>query len=86
MDDVIRCFIDLALHLDWLLLVLGHFDPKDPEVRPSEIQSDKVTLFCVCVCGGMGGGCGTNNKRRKELQTCLEQQASRLTLWPGLKL
>lgn len=45
-DDVIRGFVDLALHLDRLLLVLGHFDPEDPEVRPSEIQSDKVTLFC----------------------------------------
>lgn len=46
MDDVIRGFVDLALHLDWLLLVLGHFYPEDPEVRPSEIQSDEVAFFC----------------------------------------
>lgn len=46
MDDVIRGFVDLALHLDRLLLVLGHFDSEDTEVRPSEIQSDEVTFFC----------------------------------------
>lgn len=46
MDDVIRGLIDLALHLDRLLLVLRHFDAQDPKVGPSEIQSDEVPLFC----------------------------------------
>lgn len=48
MDDVIGGFVDLALHLHRLLLVLRHFDPQDPEVGPSEIQSDEVALFCWC--------------------------------------
>lgn len=46
MDDVIRGVIDLALHLNRLLLVLRHFDTQDPEVRPPKVQSYEVPLFC----------------------------------------
>lgn len=59
-DDVIGSFVDLALHLDRLLLVLGHFDPEDPEVRTSEIQSDEVALFCWV-------GETTNTRRKAQL-------------------
>lgn len=31
-DDVIRRVISLALHLNRLLLVLGHLDPQNPKV------------------------------------------------------
>lgn len=46
MDDVIGGFIDLALHLNRLLLVLSHLDPENPEVGPSQIQRDEVPLLC----------------------------------------
>ncbi len=45
-DDVIGGVIDLALHLNRLLLVLCHFDTQDPEVWPPKIQSYEVPLFC----------------------------------------
>lgn len=82
MDNVIRGFVHLALHLDRLLLVLGHFDPKDPEVGASEIQSDEITFFCY-------GERKTNKhttKGRKRLQTDLGHQASMLTVLTGLEL
>lgn len=46
MDDVIGGFVDLALHLNRLLLVLSHLDPENPKVGPSQIQRDEVALFC----------------------------------------
>lgn len=46
MDDVIGSVIDLALHLDRLLLVLGHFDTQDSKIWPTKIQSYEVPLFC----------------------------------------
>lgn len=46
MDDVIRGLVDLALHLNRLLLILRHFDAEDPKVRSSEIQCNEVPLFC----------------------------------------
>ena len=46
MDDVIRRLIDLALHLNWLLLVVCHFDPENPKIWTSKVQSDEVPLFC----------------------------------------
>lgn len=45
-DDVIRGLVDLTLHLDRLLLVLGHFNAQDPEVGASKVQSDEVAFFC----------------------------------------
>lgn len=50
MDDVIGGFVDLALHLNRLLFVLGDLDPENPEVGPSQIQRDEVALLC-----GVGG-------------------------------
>lgn len=46
MDDVIGGLVDLALHLNRLLLVLRHFDTQDTKVGPPEVQSYKVPLFC----------------------------------------
>lgn len=46
MDDVIGGFVDLALHLNRLLLVLSHLDPENPEVGPPQIQRDEVPLLC----------------------------------------
>lgn len=46
MDDVIGGFIDLALHLNRLLLILSHLDPENPKVGPSQIQRDEVALLC----------------------------------------
>lgn len=46
MNYVIRGLIDLALHLNRLLLVLRHFDTQDPKVRPPEVQRYEVPLFC----------------------------------------
>lgn len=45
-DDVVRGLIDLALHLNRLLLVLRHFNTQDPEIGSSKVQGDEVPLFC----------------------------------------
>lgn len=51
-DDVLRRVVDLTLHLDGLLLLVAHFDPEDPEVAASQIQSDEVSLFWWWEGGG----------------------------------
>lgn len=37
MNDVLRCVIDLTLHLNRLFLLMAHFDTEDPEVTASQI-------------------------------------------------
>ena len=46
MDDVLRSVIDLALHLNRLLLLMGHLYSQDAESRASQIQSNEVPLLC----------------------------------------
>lgn len=45
MNDILRCVVDLTLHLDGLLLLVADFDTEDPEVAASQIQSNEVSLF-----------------------------------------
>ena len=46
MDDVLWSVIDLALHLNRLLLLMGHLHSQDAEGRASQIQSNEVPLLC----------------------------------------
>lgn len=44
--NVIRCVIDLTLHLNSLLLLVADSDVEDSKVAASQIQSNEVSLFC----------------------------------------
>lgn len=48
-DDVVWGVVDLALHLDRLLLIPRHLHPQDTEVGAAQIQSYEVSLLCQVI-------------------------------------